>query len=243
MPSKYNKRATKANYGRSNDFTYDTKSKPVEDRDFVWYDYPFTIITAVFLIVIHGFFIIYALIFSLQTNILLTIPPQFVELFAQNNAFMLAYGFPTYYRFVTSIFIHENIIHLGGNLLFFLMFSLRLEELKGWKVTAAVFMFSGLFGNFLTFVLLWNVPMTSLGASGAVMGVFIANLIALRKTYNRGSVTMLAFLVIFGSLFIGGSASTNFIAHFGGLIGGAISMLAIEKYEKRFKKRYPKVRG
>lgn len=235
MPSKYNKRASKANYGRSNDFAYETKSESLEKKDFDWTDFPFTIITAIFLVVIHFLFWILA-----PTDILFTIPNQFVDLFAQNNAYMLAYGPSTYYRFVTSIFIHGSIIHLGGNLLFFFMFSLRLEELKGWKVTAFVFMFSGLFGNLLTFVLLWNVNMTSLGASGAVMGIFIANLIALRKTYDRGSVTMLAFLVIFGSLFIGGSASTNFIAHFGGLIGGAISILAIEKYEKRFKRPFPR---
>jgi len=234
MPSKYNKRATKANYSRSNEFAYDTKAKAIEDKDFDWYDFPFTILMSIFLVVIHFLFWILA-----PTDILFSIPNQFVALFAQNNEFMLQYGISTWYRFVTSMFIHANVIHLGGNLLFFLMFSLRLEELKGWKVTATIFLFSGLFGNLLTFFLLWNVNITSLGASGAVMGVFIANLISLRKTYDKGSVTMLAFLVIFGSLFIGGSAQTNFIAHFGGLIGGAIMMLSIEYYERHIKKLNP----
>lgn len=233
MPSKYNRRATKANYGRSNEFAYETTAESLEQKDFVWYDFPFTIICTAFLVVIHFLFWILA-----PTDILFSIPTQFVELFAQNNAFMLSYGIPTWYRFVTSIFIHENIVHLGGNLLFFVIFSLRLEELKGWKITAIVFLFSGLAGNFLTFFLLWNASITTLGASGAVMGVFMADLVTMRKTYDKGSMTMLAFLVIFGSLFIGGSASTNFIAHFGGLLGGAVSMLAIEKYEKRFKKKF-----
>ena len=231
MPSKYNKRPSKANYGRSNEFSYDSGPDSLEHKDFVWYDFPFTIICSIFLVVIHFLFFILA-----PTDIVFSIPNRFVELFAQNNEYMLHYGISTWYRFVTSLFIHGNIVHLGGNLLFFVIFSLRLEELKGWKVTAIIFLFSGLFGNFVTFVLLWNVNITSLGASGAVMGVFMADLVAMRKTYDKGSMTMLAFLVVFGSLFIGGSAQTNFLAHFGGLLGGAIMMLLVEKYEKSKRK-------
>ena len=76
----------------------------------------------------------------------------------------------------------------------------------------------------------------TLGASGAVNGVFMANLVTMRKTYDKGSLTMLAFLVIFASFTISGSSSTNAIAHIGGLLGGAASMLFFEKFEKKYGK-------
>lgn len=227
MPSKYNKRQTRANFGRSNDFAYESRSESLENKDFVWYDFPFTIGCTIFLVAIHFIFWI-----SAPTDILFTIPTKYVELFAQYNPAVIFGG--QWYRLITSIFIHENIIHLGGNLLFFVIFSLRLEELKGWKVVFIVFMISGLVGNLLTILVFWEAGIVSLGASGAVNGVFIANLVTMRKTYDRGALTMLAFLVIFASFTISGSSSTNAIAHIGGLIGGAASMLFIEKFEKRY---------
>lgn len=228
MPSKFNKKSTKVNFGKSNEFVHPTTTESAIVRDFAWYDYPFTIIMATFLIVIHFLFWILA-----PTDILFTIPNQFVNLFAQDNSYILYYGPSQWYRFVTSMFIHANIVHLGGNILFFLIFSIRLEELKGWKVALIVFFFAGLAGNFLTFFILWNDNFATLGASGAIMGIFMADLIIMRKTYNKGSLTMLAFLVVFGSLFIDGSAQTNIFAHLGGLIGGAVFMLALEKIEKK----------
>lgn len=231
MPSKYNKKSSKVNFGKSHEFIHSAETESAIERDFVWYDYPFTILMTIFLIVIHFLFWILA-----PTDILFTIPDQFAFQFAQNNALILYFGPSQWYRFVTSIFIHENIVHLGGNLLFFVIFSLRLEELKGWKVSLVVFLFAGLAGNFLTFFILWNSNFWSLGASGAIMGVFMADLMTMRKTYNKGSLTMLAFLVVFGSLFIDGSAQTNIFAHLGGLIGGAVIMLAIEKLEKNYGK-------
>lgn len=230
MPSKFNKKNSNVNYGKSNEFTYKTENYSKVQRDFVWYDYPFTIICTAFLITIHFLFWILS-----PTDILFSIPTQFVEAFAQNNWVVLNGGISQWYRVITSIFIHANIVHLGGNLLFFVIFSLRLEELKGWKVTFAVFMIAGICGNLLTLMFFGPViQLTTLGASGAVMGVFMADLITMRKTYAKGSLTMLAFLVVFGSLFIDGSASTNIFAHLGGLIGGAAFMLFLEKYERKY---------
>ena len=230
MPSKFNKKSSNINYGKSNEFSYNTSNYSKEQRDFVWYDYPFTIICTAFLITIHFLFWILS-----PTDIVFSIPPKYVDLFAQNNWYVINGGISQWYRVITSIFIHANIIHLGGNLLFLIIFSLRLEELKGWKVTFSVFMIAGICGNLLTLMFFGPIlSLTTLGASGAVMGVFMADLITMRKTYEKGSLTMLAFLVVFGSLFIDGSASTNIFAHLGGLIGGAAFMLFLEKYERKY---------
>lgn len=230
MPSKYNKEATKSNFGRLSDFRESTDSS-LEKVENLWYDYPFTIICSIFLVVIHFLFWILA-----PTDILFTLPNQFLDQFSLYNPFVINDFFNNWYRLFTSLFIHADIFHLAGNLLFFVIFSIRLEELKGTKVVAVVFLISGLAGNILTLLIFWTAPLLSLGASGAINGVFMANVVTMRKTYDKGSLTMLAFIVIFASFTIAGQSS-NFFAHFGGLLGGGLAMYGFERLEKKRRKR------
>lgn len=229
MPSKYNKGSTKSNFGRLSNFRESTGSS-VDKVEKLWFDFPFTIICAIFLVAIHFLLWIMA-----PTDILFTLPAPFIEQFSLYNPLVINDFLTNWYRLFTSIFIHENIIHLGGNLLFFAIFSIRLEELKGTKVAALVFLVSGLAGNLLTILIFWTAPIASLGASGAVNGVFMANVVTMRKTYDKGALTMMAFVVIFASFTIAGQ-NANFFAHLGGLIGGAGMMLFFEKMEKRQRK-------
>ena len=226
MPSKFNKSSTNANYNRINESKTRSNLTLEDKKEFQWYDFPFTIICTTFLVVLHfGFWILS------PTNVLFSIPPQFEYQFAQINSFIFQDFFSQWYRLFTSIFIHADFFHLAGNLLFFVIFSIRLEELKGYKITAIIFIVSGLVGNIVTLFVFGNILIVSLGASGAINGVFMANLVTMRKTYNKGSLTMLAFLVVFASFTIAGQSS-NFFAHAGGLVGGGALMLGFEKLEK-----------
>ncbi|MFW9928108.1 MAG: rhomboid family intramembrane serine protease [Candidatus Thorarchaeota archaeon] len=140
------------------------------------------------------------------------------------------------WRLFTSIFVHANIIHLGGNLLFLFIFSWRLEELKGWKHVFIIFIIAGLGGNLLTLGLVFisQVDFLSVGASGAVEGMFGANITILfmSRQYPRGPLAFLSVMVIFFLLTI--SKDTNFIAHFGGLITGIAYIYIINKYQIDF---------
>lgn len=230
MPSKYNKTATKSNYSRMSSFK-EYENTEMENTKKFWFESPFTFICAGFMIIIHFLFWILS-----PTDILFNIPQQDVIQFGLNNILVAFDFFNNWYRLITSIFIHGNIFHLGGNILFFVIFSLRLEELEGTKKTAFIFLIAGLGGNILTVILFPTSNLWSLGASGAVNGVFMANLVTMRKSYDKGSLTMLAFLVIFGSFTLAGQ-NANFIAHIGGLLGGGLTMYYIEQYEKKHKRR------
>ena len=47
--------------------------------------------------------------------------------YGQVNELVLYYGY--YYQLLTSMFVHANIAHIAGNMLFLLIFGLRSEEM------------------------------------------------------------------------------------------------------------------
>jgi membrane associated rhomboid family serine protease len=120
---------------------------------------------------------------------------------------------------VTSIFLHANVIHIAGNVLFLLVFGFILEEQVTKKRWITTFFLTGIAGN-LTFVgadiagfFLTGVPNVNslscgVGASGAVYGIMGA------ATGLRGVILIIFIAGL--DLFAGG----GFFAHIGGLIVG-----------------------
>ncbi|MHA1984414.1 MAG: rhomboid family intramembrane serine protease [Candidatus Hodarchaeales archaeon] len=151
--------------------------------------------------------------------------------FIQNNQAILN---GEIWRLVTSIFLHGSIFHLGGNLLFLLIFGWKFEELVGTKLLVLTFVITGIGGNLLTFslVLISNDPLLSLGASGAVQGLLGASIMLMyfEKKYTTGGLAFLGILVIFFVLTIG--AQTNFLSHLGGLITGMVFSYFVYKYRE-----------
>ncbi|MFV2016114.1 MAG: rhomboid family intramembrane serine protease [Candidatus Heimdallarchaeota archaeon] len=220
MPSKYSKTQK---HSKSRGLNRDFSLEP--DDEFHWLDYKFTLF---FTALLTGIYLISSLIFE-NENILLIASPKMVDLFALNN-FLVLTDLGQSYRMISSLLVHANIFHLGGNLLFFVIFSIRLEEMKGWKIAFLMFLIAGLAGNVLTLLIFGANPFFwSLGASGGVNGVFAANLVTMRKKYDKGSLSALAFLIFFASFTIAGPNS-NFFAHLGGLIGGGLFMYILDEY-------------
>ena len=158
-------------------------------------------------------------VFQINNNILFQ--------WGQDNTLVLQ---GQYWRLITSIFVHASIIHLGGNLLFFVIFGLRYEELTGAKNLFVVFLLTGLAGNLLTLSLslFGNVTILSVGASGAVEGIFAATimLLYLHHQYPKGVLTMFGFVVLLFMMTIG--QNTNIFAHLGGLACGIVYSYVLE---------------
>lgn len=118
---------------------------------------------------------------------------------------------------VTSIFLHANILHIAGNVLFLLLFGFILEDQVTKKRWITTFFLTGIAGN-LTFVgasvagLI--TPSCGVGASGAVYGIMGA------ATGLRGVILIIFIAGL--DIFAGG----GFFAHIGGLITG----LAIRRF-------------
>lgn len=119
---------------------------------------------------------------------------------------------------MTAMFVHVDITHIASNMFFLLIFGLRSEELFVDSEYYLVFLTSGLAGNVLT--LLYPLEMTSAGASGAILGLFGAVLIYLRRVVERSIIWALLFAFMFFIITL--SVNTNIYAHLGGLSTGLI---------------------
>ncbi len=137
--------------------------------------------------------------------------------FGQWNLAVLQYG--AYWQLITSMFVHVSIVHIASNVLFLFIFGLRAEELFSTVEYYAVYLLSGLAGNLLTLAAGPGFPVSA-GASGAIMGVFGADIIFMRRALGQSIVGSLLFAFMF--FVITGSEGTNLLAHFGGLVGGLV---------------------
>ncbi len=109
----------------------------------------------------------------------------------------------------TSLFLHLNLLHLGGNLLFLLIFGTALEEKVSRQRWIMVFLASGVTGN-IAFLALGPLigSEVGLGASGAIYGLLGA------AGGVRGAFLVILLLGL--NLFSGGGE----VAHVAGLVMG-----------------------
>ena len=124
------------------------------------------------------------------------------------------------WRLFTAMFVHADIVHIFGNMLFLFIFGLRAEEMFDLKEYLLIYFLSGLFGGFLTLVL-WGPETLSIGASGAVFGVLGATLIYARRSIGASIMTALIyafFLLLINSI----GPNVNYLAHIGGLVAGLL---------------------
>jgi len=140
---------------------------------------------------------------------------EVVKLYGQSNSFVLNGG---YWQLFTAMFVHANIMHLLGNMLFLLIFGLRAEQLFDIKEYLAVYFLSGLAGNLLT--LLFGPSMVSAGASGAIFGLFGACTIYIRRAVGQSIIG--ALIYSFFLLVMSTGPTVNNLAHLGGLLVGLL---------------------
>lgn len=130
-----------------------------------------------------------------------------------------------WWRLFTSMFLHFGIIHLGMNM-WALSYSGRIvERLYGNAHFALLYVVAGLSGSIAS--LLWNPMVNSAGASGAIFGVFGAQLAFMLNRSNQVPARIMqeqrtsTIIFIFYSLLFGMShKGIDNAAHLGGLVGG-----------------------
>jgi len=133
-----------------------------------------------------------------------------------------------YYRLLTAIFLHGNLLHLGFNMYALYIIGSQLESVLGRTKFLIIYLLSGLSGSLFSMIFLGNGA--SLGASGAIFGLMGA-LVYFGWHYRvyLGNVVKTQILPIIAlNLFIGFAIPgiDNF-AHIGGLIGGTTVTMAL----------------
>ncbi|MFE6282799.1 rhomboid family intramembrane serine protease [Streptomyces sp. NPDC057877] len=125
-----------------------------------------------------------------------------------------------WYRLFTSMFAHVEIWHIAFNMLSLWWLGGPLEAALGRARYLTLYLVSGLAGSALTYLL--ESPSTaSLGASGAIFGLFGATAVLMRRLrYDmRPVIALLAINLIFT---FNPSFNIAWQAHIGGLIAGVI---------------------
>jgi rhomboid protease GluP len=121
----------------------------------------------------------------------------------------------------TSIFVHAHIAHIGLNMIYLLIFGLRLEE-KGFQDSAIyqAYIITGLFAGILSMFLFFSFSEISIGASGAVFGLLGMNVGYERRMNHPEYKKILGFSVLLFIFSVG--VNTNVFAHLFGFITGVI---------------------
>jgi rhomboid protease GluP len=142
---------------------------------------------------------------------------------------------PALWQLFTGMFVHANLVHIFGNMFFLLIFGYRAEALFSSKEYYSIYFASGLLGNVLSLFFIPDLtasgyPMSSVGASGAIFGVFGASVIYVRRAV--GQSIMGALMYAFFLLMMNFGPGVNVFAHFGGLVAGLLIGYALASRRK-----------
>lgn len=132
-----------------------------------------------------------------------------------------------WWRLITAAFLHYGPFHLFLNMLVLYLFGPPLESVLGSARFLLLYVAAGLAGS--AGALLMNPEAVTVGASGAIYGLFGAMLVLERQgTYVFGGsvipllVLNLAITFLIPNVSIGG--------HLGGLAGGALAILVLSRF-------------
>ena len=149
---------------------------------------------------------------------------------------------PESLSYITYSFLHADIFHLGGNMLFLWVFGDNVEDALGHVRFLVFYLLCAIGGAFFQGLVAWDSQVPLIGASGAIAGVVAAYLIL----YPRVKVWVLAFAriplripayiplmlwIIFQAVMfaLGGEDQVSWACHVGGIITGAVLVVVLRK--------------
>jgi membrane associated rhomboid family serine protease len=124
-----------------------------------------------------------------------------------------------YYRLLTAIFLHQAPLHVGSNMLALWWTGPTLERVLGRLRFIALYLVSGLAGSALVYVVAGQ-GAASLGASGAIFGLFGATAVLFRAA--RQPIGPVVALIVFNLVITFSVPGIDWRAHIGGLVAGVI---------------------
>ncbi|ASS75129.1 hypothetical protein CIG75_09150 [Tumebacillus algifaecis] len=132
-----------------------------------------------------------------------------------------------WWRLLSSVFLHYELTHIAFNMVTLYFFGRIAERIFGLPRFMVIYVLAGVAGSLLSVAFS---PHNSLGASGAVFGLFGAllafgqfNRKAFAMTIGTSVYALLAINLIFGFIM----PNVNNFAHIGGMIGGFLSAMAV----------------
>lgn len=174
-------------------------------------------------------------------NVLMFILSNLIDLTGKNGLFLLGskvnvlIAFGEYWRLLTSMFLHADVLHILFNMLMLNFLGRDIERFYGkWKFLA-IYLVGGLIGSGASYVFTSG---NSVGASGAIFALLGANLYLYKlnpklykSIYGTDLIALTAFNIVLGVV----RPNIDMAGHIGGLIGGFFLAFALGlSYEKWF---------
>jgi membrane associated rhomboid family serine protease len=175
----------------------------------------------------------------------------FYDFFGLTPARVLAPDFIIWYKtfpFLTSMFVHADLLHVTGNCLFLYVFGSELENRFGARKFLYFYFLSGIYSGLFYVVCHWQSPIGVIGASGAISGLMggVLVLLPLKKIrflfislfpfYSR--IVEIPAYICMGLFFImqvlfaffDKGSNVAYWGHVGGFVGGfALSFLVLTR--------------
>ena len=143
---------------------------------------------------------------------------------------------PVYFNFLSSMFMHGDIMHIFGNMLFLWVFGDNLENLLGHVRYAAFYIVCGIAAALAQIVMDTDSIIPMLGASGAISGVLGGYLLLFPRRRVRALIfsfltevpafvalgIWIVYQIIVGYLTPAGTGGVAYAAHIGGFIAGLV---------------------
>jgi membrane associated rhomboid family serine protease len=149
-----------------------------------------------------------------------------------NNPSLLYTGTHEYWRLLTAGFIHDGILHIGVNMLSLWFVGTALEPAIGTRNFLAVYFTSLLAGSFGAVLFQPDYP--TIGASGAIFGIFGALIVVARARGIPFWQSGLGFVLVLNLVFSLSVRGISIGGHLGGLVAGLITgWLIVELGERR----------
>ncbi|KAF2778900.1 MULTISPECIES: rhomboid family intramembrane serine protease [Streptomyces] len=124
-----------------------------------------------------------------------------------------------WYRLVTTMFTHQEIWHIGFNMVSLWFLGAPVEAALGRARYLALYLVSGLAGSVFAYLL--TSPTTPvLGASGAIFGLFGATAALVRRL--KADMRPVVILLVISLIFTFTRSNISWQAHVGGLVAGAV---------------------
>jgi membrane associated rhomboid family serine protease len=138
-----------------------------------------------------------------------------------------------WYRLVTAMFLHDpdGIFHILFNMYALFLFGPTIEQAFGTVRFLALYLVAGLLGSAASFA--FPPESASLGASGAIFGIFGVTLVYLyqrrSQTFIRHYLNQLLGLLVLNLVLGFVIQGIDWVAHVGGLIGGVLLGFAFDR--------------
>lgn len=141
-----------------------------------------------------------------------------------------------WWRVLTSGFMHAGLIHIALNMFALYILGQVLEPAIGTARFVAVYLVSLLVGS--VGALLLSDPTTfTIGASGAIYGLFLATILIARQRGLDQVVQQLGFWLVLNLVFTFSVSGISIGGHLGGMVGGGLGALLVVAAERRMARR------